>query len=292
MKKIYKRLLVLVIILLILGAGAFLVLRGISNARTAYIENTERYTIAKGDLSLNAVGSGKVVSSDSKKVSSKGTISELKVSVGDIVKQGDLLATYTDALGKAVEFKSDYDGVITAVPSSAALNYFEISNSAALQVVIQITEKDVNRISIDQNALITIDAIGTEIIGKVSRVSQVGVTNGDYSVYSVTVTFDKGDKPILLGMTASAKITTQTKTGVYKVPVDAVIESGKGRYLLSTEWLGNLNKPQSDYYIEVATGISDSEYVEVSGNDLEGKEVIVLTSSTAGGLSFFRNLRS
>lgn len=251
------------------------------------VKDMVRFTAKRGDLSFTAVGSGKIASSSVNTIVPKGALTELKVKVGDYVKKNDILATYTDFTGEESSLVTEYEGVITSVPSGgndltsikSASSYFEVSGTGSLQIDVQVTEKDVYRIKKGQKATIYIDALNKTVDGSVSRISQAGKTAGDFTVYDVTVSFKKDDSNIFLGMTGSARILTQTRKNVLLVPVDAIIEKDNRNYLLESKWLSNLNSPMSDYYLEVETGLSDTENVEIIKGDVEDKEFVIVPDS-------------
>jgi HlyD family secretion protein len=303
MKKALKVIIIIVIILAVLGGGLALFGRSLMEKQKQNIKDSaEKYTVTKGDLSLSAVGSGKIVSSDIKKVVVSGNVTEIIVSVGDYVKKDAVLAKYKDAAGTEKDFKAEYEGVITAVPNSTndtssavssaiggakssltaatSSSTFEISSNQKLQMDIDATENDIYKIKVGQKASVYIVALDLAVDGKVARVSQTGNTSGDFSIYSVTISFDKGKNDIYLGMTGSAKIIVSTKTNAIKVPVDALIEKENKRYVLLSSWFDNMNKQKEDYYVEVKTGISDSDFVEITSGDIAGKEILILTDTS------------
>lgn len=293
MKKALKVTAIVLVVLLAAGAGLVYVGRILrQNARERLISSAQRYTVARGDLSLTAVGSGKIVSSDVETLIPTGSIRELKVQVGDSVKKGDVLATILTAMGAEENFITDYAGVVTAVPVSSSAKTsssltsasyssgFEISDPDHLQMDIQATEQDVYKIKTGQKASVYIEAPGLTVNGTVSRISLSGDTSGDFTTYDVTVKFDKTSSDIYLGMTGSAKITVESKSNVLKVPVDAIIEQNGKRYVLSSTWLDHVNQPQSDYYIPVTTGLSDADNVEIT-SALSTKQILILSSTSS-----------
>ena len=59
-------------------------------------ENTKTYVIKQGDISLVSLSTGKITSSDQDNIKLSGTVSDVKVKLGDLVKKGDLLMCMTD----------------------------------------------------------------------------------------------------------------------------------------------------------------------------------------------------
>ncbi len=295
MKRFIKALIIILIIIVVIVVGLFIGSRYIQNQAKLALNSIEKYTITKGDLSLVTIGSGKIVSSDVKTVIPSGNLNEINVKVGDIVNKGDLLAKYTDLKGAKVDLTSDYDGVITAIPSSAsailgksATSAFEISGRENLQIDIQITEKEIYKIKVDQTAVVFIEALNKEYTGKVARISYAGNTDKDFTLYTVTVTFEGITDDIYLGMTGSAKINIENKNGVYKVPTEAIIEDGNLRYILKSEWLNNSTKPQKDYYVDVELGISDTDFVELISGGQDNLEILIPQNDATKFPSFFR----
>lgn len=309
MKKPVKVTLITLAVLAVAGAGiGFGGKALVRRAREQVANSVDRYTVTRGDLSLTAVGSGKIVSADAETVIPQGSVKEIKVKAGDYVKKGDVLATVVGTTGQDENFTSDYEGVVTAVPGTAAASTssgtkslltggtsssgFEISDENDLQMDIQATENDVYKIRTGQEASVYVDALSLTVSGTVTRVSLSGDTSGDYTTYDVTVKFKKGSNDIFLGMTGSATITVETKKNVLKVPTDALIEKNGKRYLLGAGWLQNLSRPQSDYYIEVKTGLADADTAEITGGDVEGKQILILPAATSNTLTFGRKTGS
>lgn len=224
MNKMIKVLLVIAVIIAVIAIGINVIGRMINGQmQNTLSKNTERYKVTRGDLLLTAIGSGKITSSTVHSVMPNGSISEIKINVGDYVNKGDIIATYTNVLGASSEFTSEYNGVVTSVPgtiSGGALSAnpsssFEISDSDKLLLNIQVTENDVYKVKVGQNANVYIDALNLTVRGKVSHISQTGETTGDFSVYKVTIEFDKVNDDIYLGMSGSAKIQIETKKSVF-----------------------------------------------------------------------------
>ncbi len=273
-KKIWAIIIMVVVVFVLLGT-----LIG-NNMQRATLKDIEHHLVQRGDLSLTVIGSGKIKSSNIERLMPTGNLSEVNVRVGDRVKNGDVLGTIINQSNKIVNFFATYDGIISEVPGISHSTYFEISNPNDLQMEIQVTEKDIHKIKENINAIIYIDALDIELEGVVSRVSLMGQDIGDLSVYDVTIKFEKSDHNIYLGMTGSARIAVDTKEDIVKIPLDALIEKNNKRYILNSNWLDNINRPQSDYYVEVKTGISDGNYVEIIEGNIENMEIIILPPSS------------
>jgi len=222
---------------------------------------------------------GKIEAANETKVELDGTITQLDVKVGDTVSKGQKLGEYQSSMQTNTKIYASRDGIITAIASNISPE-FVISNPEKLQLIINITETDIHKIKIDQTASVYVEAVDRTFTGSVAHIGLVGNTNLDYTTYPVTIAFDGEDAPLFIGMSASAKIITETKSNVLVVPFEAIVTENTQRYLISAEWLQNTRAPQSDYFIPVETGIADAFNVEVIGENLEGKEVIIIEESS------------
>jgi len=285
MKKKNRNRIILLLIITVAIIAAFALFNNLKQAaQKRIISESTVVKVEKGDLILYSLAKGKIASASVTDVTFTGSIKNIYVKIGDTVAKDAVIGQYTSLTQRTVDITASVAGVITAIPS-AVKNTFSIADPNQLQMNVEISEKDIAKISVAQNAVIYVDAINVNINGSVTAISQVGNTSADYTTYTVTVTFSKGDNKIFLGMTGSAKVETTTKKDVYKVPIEALIEASGKYYVLNKTWFSNMNKPKTDYYIEVTVGSADVNFAEISGTQLDNLEVVVLPTSTT--LSFF-----
>ena len=285
MKKKNRNRIILLLIATVAIIAAFAFFNNLKQAaQKPIVSESTIVKVEKGDLILYSLAKGKIASAAVTDVTFTGSIKNINVKVGDTVAKDAVIGQYTSLTQRTVDLTASVAGVITAIPS-AVKNTFVIADPNQLQMNVEITEKDIAKINIGQNAVIYVDAINVNINGSVTAISQVGNTSADYTTYTVTVTFSKGDNKIFLGMTGSAKVETTTKKDVYKVPIEALIEASGKYYILNKTWFDNMDKPKTDYYIEVTVGSADVNFAEISGTQLDNLEVVVLPTSTT--LSFF-----
>jgi len=277
----------IIAVLIIVGLVGFNNLR--SSAQKKLVASATIIQVEKSDLIIYSFAKGKIVSAETTTYSFNGSLSSNLISLGDKVVKGTDLGKYVNMMNQTKLIESKVSGIVTQVPSSFN-NAWVISDADKLQMSVQISEKDIAKIILDQQAFVYIDALKITVEGKVTEINYLGNTTSDYTTYTVTISFDKADQPIFLGMTGSGKIEINANRDVLVVPVEALIEVNGMYYLLDKAWLDNLTKPQSDYYIEVTVGAADINFAQVSAEGLENKEVVILPSDTPGGLfSGFRN---
>lgn len=288
-KKTKNRLIVAGILVTLLVAGFWGVnaLRDTSQKRLK--EQSEIVEVKKGDLVLYSVAKGKITSASTTEIKFDGTLKNNYAKLGDAVAKDFLLGQYKNIQQLTYNLRAKSAGIVTAVANAASPMYV-ISDPNKLQMEVQISEKDIAKIAVGQPSKIFIDALNLTVDGKVSKISLVGNTTTDFTTYTVTVSFDKADHPIFLGMTGSAKIETLTKKDVYLVPVESLIEHDGTINLLNADWFDDMQAPQSDYYVEVVVGSADIDVAEVSGENLEGLSAVILPeTSTFTGFGGLRN---
>ena len=234
---------------------------------------------------MNALASGRLTSSDESSVNVNGNLSRVLVRVGDQVTRNQRIGETRDVMGNTVAVRSNRDGIVTALPSSVN-NAFVISNPNKFNLVVNISERDISRMSVGQSAEIFVQSLNLTFEGTVSNIGLIGNTSLDFTTYPVTVVFEHGDEPLFLGMSASARISVETFDDILIVPFEALIFDGPQRYVLSAQWLENTQRPQREFYVPVTTGVADVYNVQVTGDNLEGLSIIVPDPSS--NFPFFR----
>jgi len=147
---------------------------------------------------------------------------------------------------------------------------FRVDDLSSLLVDVQVSEIDINSISVHQPVTLTFDAIsGTTYHGEVTEVSQSGdVVSGSVN-FTVTVKLTDADKQVKPGMTAAVNIIVNQVKGQLLVPNRAVrlVDGKRVVYILIN------GQPQQ---VVVTLGASsDSMSVVLDGNLREGDLVIL-----------------
>ena len=145
-----------------------------------------------------------------------------------------------------------------------------VTSQDHMSVDIAVDELDISRLSLGQEAKITVDALGGESFdAKVSQIASAGENEGGSSKFTVTLTLEKsGD--MLPGMTACAYIGVQTQEQVLCVPA-AALEESNGETIVYTHY--DENSASLTNPVTVTTGVSDGEYVQILSGLEEGAEI-------------------
>jgi len=180
----------------------------------------------------------------------------------------DLLTAPIDGLVTAVDTKIGETVAGSAlVPGMDAVKM--ISNQK-LQIIAYLSEADIGKIKVGDQAQITLDAYGSSapFAASVIAIDPGATLQNGVSTYKTTLEFSQSDDRIKTGMSASVVITDQTHSGVLIIPQTAVITKGSQKFVLVDSGNG---KTQS---IQIQTGISGLDgNVEVMSGLSEGQKV-------------------
>jgi HlyD family secretion protein len=108
-----------------------------------------------------------------------------------------------------------------------------LSDLATLVVDIGLDESDVAQVSMDQAALVTLDAFdGVELTGKITSIVPTADVQAGVVLYPVTITLDPVSVAVRAGMTADVEIVTSSAEDVLIVPLKAVRSMNGGSFVM------------------------------------------------------------
>ena len=139
-----------------------------------------------------------------------------------------------------------------------------------MTLTVAVDEADISSVKTGMIAEITVNALPDEVFeGEITKVAKTGNGNGGSSKFDVQITLDRqGD--MLAGMSASAVISLYEKMDVLTLPAAALTEEG-GKTIVYTALDKKTGEPVSP--VEVTTGLSDGETVEILSGLQSGDEV-------------------
>lgn len=147
--------------------------------------------------------------------------------------------------------------------------WLSIIPQETMDITITVDELDILSLEEGQEALVTLDAFpGQSFEGEVTSINLSGTNSGGSSKYTAVVSIKREEK-MLAGMNASVVITISTKENVLVIPESALLEQDGSVYVYTsynedTETFGDM--------VEVTTGASDGENVEILSGLSEGSE--------------------
>jgi HlyD family secretion protein len=153
----------------------------------------------------------------------------------------------TDVLKKTT-YQAPFDGVITNLPvregetvvigiqNSPGSTLMTLADMSIITAEVQVDETDIVNVQLGQSALVTIDAIPKKTfkalvtqIGDNAIVRSTGVSTSQQTSssqeakdFKVVVTLQDPPEDLRPGLSATAKITTATRTNVLSIPIQAL----------------------------------------------------------------------
>ena len=157
-----------------------------------------------------------------------------------------------------------------------------IYDMSSLECELSVDELDIKNIEIDQNVVITSDAVDDrQYTGRVSNISINGTTSGGVTTYPVTIEILDFDEDLLPGMNIDVEIITSKATDVLAVPVSAV-NRGNIVYVKGEKTEENDNAPDGFKSVKVETGVYNNKYIEIKSGLSEGDIVYVPQIKSSG----------
>ena len=153
---------------------------------------------------------------------------------------------------------------------SAGATAFRLDNLTSLFVDVEVSEVDINSVSVDQTVTLSFDAIlDKDYHGKVVEVAKAGNDVNGVVSFTVTVELTDADEQVKPGMTAAVNITVREMQDVLLVPNRAVrlVDGSRVVYLLVD------NQPVKT---EISLSSSSDTASVVANGDISEGDVVIL----------------
>ena len=248
-----------------------------------------------------------------------GEVSSIRVSEGDQVSSGQILIVLTsddldDSLQSASEslrnaeisLENQYENLddytITSPIKGTIVdkNYNAGETTEANQVLctiydlsyltmtLSVDELDIASIEVGQSVSIVADAVeDTTYTGTVTKVSVAGTSSGSATTYPVTIRIDETDG-LLPGMSVDATIELASAEDVLAIPSaalnrgDTVLVTADSPSAANGTLVESTTEDGEDYYsVEVTTGVSGDDYIEIVSGLQEGDTVVYIPTSSS-----------
>ncbi len=177
-----------------------------------------------------------------------------------------------------------FGGIVTEADTlpgdqvSAGTTAFRIDDLSSLLVDVEVSEVDINNISVGQSVSLTFDAVlNREYHGEVVEVANVGNNVSGVVNFTVTVELTDPDEFVKPGMTAAVNIVVKEENNVLLIPNRAVrlVNSERTVYILVD------GKPKP---VKVTLGSSSGvDSVLANGDIKEGDPIILNPPAVNGG---------
>ena len=249
----------------------------LGSARLTY-QNAQTLTAASaGTVATLCVQEGSTVSAGSAILQiSSNSLTRQEEQAADSLRSAELSLedaentlddyTITAPISGTVILKGVQAGETIGTDSSTSEVLCIIHDLSYLEMEIDVDELDILSIQEGQEATIVADALEDETFtGVVTNVSSNGTTSGGTTTYPVTIRIDDYGE-LMPGMNASVSIVVESAEDALSIPNGAVVRGG---YVLVTEDspsasnAAEMTAPDGYVYVQVETGVSDDNYIEI-----------------------------
>ncbi|HET7339534.1 MAG TPA: biotin/lipoyl-binding protein [Candidatus Dormibacteraeota bacterium] len=194
-----------------------------------------------------------------------GEVNSINGVVGETVAPGG---------GATAEAPGSQAPLPTTTGSSA---FMVIGNVSGLEVVIPFAESDASRLSFNDDAHVTFDAVpNLAISGHVIAVGSAATVTSGVVNYYATIVLNQTDKSLKQGMTANATVTVSKSANALTVPNLAITHAG-GQAFVTVYANGQQVETPID------TGVVGDQYTEVVGGLNDGEQIVLPTIRAATG---------
>ncbi len=232
---------------------------------------------------------------------SKANVMQGEASVKEINDQINKLSIYSPMDGTVSQLNVELGERVLGSGFSQGTNIMTISDLSNMEAVVDVDENDVVIINLGDTARVKVDAFGDKIFkGVVKQIGNSAQSSGlgtqeqvvNFEVEIKLIDLDENLRP---GMSCNADIETDTKANVISVPIQSVTArsgfnpdggdmkeednpNAKSAAKKSTDKVQEIvfimDKNNKVKKVEVSTGISDDNYIEVTKGLSGGEEVV------------------
>lgn len=210
-------------------------------------------------------------SSDSQIQNAKLALEDAQIALEKIKSASDDYVITSPISGQIVTKNSKLGDKVDSINKTEAMAV--IYDMSALEFDINIDELDINKVSLEQEVIITADALnGKEYKGYISNISINGTEANGVTSYPVSVSITDFDEDLLPGMNIDVEITVSKAENVLTIPKSAVTRDNIV-YVAGEKDNPDDTAPEGYKSVKVETGLNDTAFIEIISGLAEGDVV-------------------
>ncbi|MBO7663618.1 MAG: HlyD family efflux transporter periplasmic adaptor subunit [Clostridia bacterium] len=276
-KKTVRRIIWTVVILALLGTGAWL---GYTKLRADYQVTYDAYTATTGSISnsLNFSGSMQLINSRAYTASGDQKVKDVYVSVGQKVAKGAKLIR----LSGGETLTADFDGTVSAVEVETG---DEVASGAALltladfdhmKVSVRIGESDISSVAVGDACRVTVSSAGASYDAAINAIDYATYSGNNVAYYTATILVDTGKNAnVYPGMQATVTVPQEEANNVIVLKMDA-LSTARDNTAFVFKQAADGTMTESP----VTVGVSNGNYVEIKSGLTEGETVYKVAPKT------------
>ena len=166
---------------------------------------------------------------------------------------------------------------VAKLSSDSVTDVAVISPDVSMSVTITVGESDILSLAVGQQADVTVSSVSEDVLtGVVTEIDKTGASGS----YTAVITLDK-IQGMLPGMTASVDVRIEGVDDAIIIPVDALNRTSTGAYVYTTY---DEETQQYGGRVDVVTGLSNNNYVEIKSGLSVGDTVYYTESKSFGNM--------
>ena len=282
-RKLIRRIIVLVLVLALVGGGAWLIIR---KMKKDYTVTYDPYTATVGTISnsLSYSGSMQLVSSAAYTAESSAKVREVYVKVGDAVKEGDKLVRLSSGTTVTADFDATVNTVSVEKGDEVKMgdSLVQIADFDHMRVSFRIGESDISEVSVGTPVRVTVASVGASFDSSISTIDYASYSGNNVAYYTSTVDVDTtGVENIYPGMQATITITQEEASNVVILKMDAISTTRENSAFVYKQAEDGTMTEQ-----EITVGVSNGNYVEIKSGVEDGETVYAIAEveEESGGL--------
>lgn len=182
-----------------------------------------------------------------------------------IQRNGGITAPISGSIYSVADLSEEVTEVATICPD------------VSMSVTITVDESDILSLSVGQEADVTVSSVSEDTLsGTVTEIDKTGASGS----YTAVITLEK-ITGMLPGMTASVDVRIEGVDDAIIIPIDALKRTSTGAYVYTT-----YDEETQEYggRVDVVTGLSNSNYVEIKSGLSVGDTVYYTEAQTFGNM--------
>lgn len=161
-----------------------------------------------------------------------------------------------------------------------------------MQIDTNVSESDIGRVKVGNRASFTVEAYPRKVFeGRVREVRQAPITVQNVVTYDAVIGVDNPERLLLPGMTANAKIVTEERNEVLRVPQQALRFEPRGVLAVGGRGARGASRGARVWVLRqgqavavpVKVGLQDGTWAEVTGGGLAPGDAVITDEVPAGG---------
>lgn len=236
--------------------------------------NAANASLNSASLSLSATGNYTVTAPTS------GTVANLAVTSGQNISGGSTSSNSNSNASSGTSLSSQTtSSSVSSISSSNPVLLITADNSS-YEIEVAANESDMPNLKPGQNATVTFDALPNKTyVATLDRIDSVGTQSSGVVTFNAYFRLVSPSPEIKSGMSATVVVQTARKDNVLIIPTAAVRTSNGVSTVRILQPNGQIST------VEVQTGLSTTNGVEITSGLSEGQTVITGTQTTGSGSS-------